>query len=167
MMAILNLQIMAVFSAIKNTGLTFPPTKITVNLAPADTRKVGPLFDLPIATGILISSEQLPISEKIHKTLFLGELALDGRLRRVTGVLPIVSAAKKKGLTSVFLPKENAAEASLVEGMTVFGANTLKEVVDHFHGVQKIEPQKPLSEEEIFADNSENSYIDFSSIAGQ
>ncbi len=156
-----------VFSAIKNTGLTFPPTKITVNLAPADTKKVGPLFDLPIATGILISSEQLPISEKIKKTLFLGELALDGRLRRVTGVLPIVSAAQKNGLTSVFLPQENAQEASLVEGITVFGAKTLKDVVDHFHGARAIVPQEPLTEEEIFTKNPENSFINFASIAGQ
>jgi len=128
-----------VFSAIKNSGMNFPPTKITVNLAPADTRKVGPLFDLPIATGILISSEQLPIEDRISDTLFLGELALDGRLRRVTGVLPIVSAAQKQGLTSVFLPKSNAAEASLVNGMKVFGAETLQEVVQHFKGIKLIE----------------------------
>ena len=155
-----------VFSAIKNSGMNFPPTKITVNLAPADTRKVGPLFDLPIATGILISSEQLPIEDRISDTLFLGELALDGRLRRVTGVLPIVSAAQKQGITSVFLPKSNAAEASLVEGVKVFGAETLQEVVQHFKGIKLIEEEPPLSEEEFFAVD-ENLYINFSSIAGQ
>ena len=155
-----------VFSAIKNTGLTFPPTKITVNLAPADTKKVGPLFDLPIATGILISSEQLAVDDKISDTLFLGELALDGRLRRVTGVLPIVSAAKKQGITKVFLPKSNAQEASLVEGMTVFGAETLQEVVLHLTGERLLTPEPPLSEEEFFGVDSDH-YINFSSIAGQ
>lgn len=156
-----------VFSAIKNTGLTFPPTRITVNLAPADTKKVGPLFDLPIAVGILISSEQLPILDKITKTLFLGELALDGRLRRVSGVLPIVSAAKDAGLDTVFLPKENAAEASLVEGITVFGANTLQEIVHHFTTEKTITPQDPITEEEIFSRKPSGTFIDFASISGQ
>ena len=155
-----------VFSSIKNSGMNFPPTKITVNLAPADTKKVGPLFDLPIAVGILMSSEQLPVEEEISRALFLGELALDGRLRRVTGVLPIVSAAKKQGLEMVFLPKSNAAEASLVEGMRVFGAETLQDVVQHLKGNTLLQQEPPLSEEEFFAVDDQ-SYINFSSIAGQ
>lgn len=155
-----------VFSAIRHSELQFPQTRITVNLAPADTKKAGPLFDLPIAIGMLQASEQIDAIEECKTSLFLGELALDGRLRHVSGVLPIVSAAKKIGIQHVFLPAENAKEAALVEGITVFGANTLKEVVDHLQKEKYIAPTSPQSEEELFAKKKEM-FLDFSAIVGQ
>lgn len=156
-----------VFSAIRNCDLKFPPTRITVNLAPADTRKSGPLFDLPIAIGILFSSEQIICEEKLfEESLFLGELALDGRLRHITGVLPLVAEAKRKGKTKIFLPKSDALEASLVDGLQIFGADTLLQVVHHLQGIKLIPDQEPLSEEEIFKKQTDY-YVDFSSIAGQ
>lgn len=156
-----------VFSAIRNSNLNFPPTRITVNLAPADTRKSGPLFDLPIAIGILFSSEQIKCEEEIfEQSMFMGELALDGRLRHVSGVLPLVADAKKKGKKYIFLPKSDAAEASLVDDIEIYGADTLLDVVQHLQGVSKISPQPALSEEEIFKKQSDH-YVNFASIAGQ
>ena len=155
-----------VFSAIRNSGLQFPPTRITVNLAPADIRKQGPLFDLSIAIGILGASEQIPLLCEYENALFLGELALDGRLRRVSGVLPIVSAAQEKGITQIFVPQENAAEASLIDDIDVFGASTLLEVFEHLTDTKKITPTPPLSEEEIFKVETDH-LVDFSSIVGQ
>ncbi len=113
-------------SAIKFSGFNFPRQKTIVNLAPADIKKVGSLFDLPIAIGILKSSDQLSISDKfedgdLEKTVFIGELALDGSLRSVTGVLPIVISMFEQGFTRVILPKENANEASVVDGVDVIG----------------------------------------------
>ncbi len=155
-----------VFSAIRHSGMQFPQTKITVNLAPADIKKAGPLFDLPISVGILLASEQLDFSDDLQKSLFLGEVALDGRLRHVSGVLPIVSAARKMGFTQVFLPKENAAEASLVEEISVFGANTLAEVIAHLNGHAPISPETSPSEEVLFSKKSAP-LLDFSAIVGQ
>lgn len=158
-----------VFSAIRNSNYTFPPTRITVNLAPADIRKSGPLFDLSIAIGILMASEQISFSEEEQneKLLYIGELALDGRLRHVSGVLPIVSAAQKEGYTHVFVPKDNAAEAALVENITVYGAETLSDVINHLNGSKKIEQEKMLTEEEIFKKDEKSYAVNFSSIVGQ
>jgi magnesium chelatase family protein len=96
-------------SAVRNSGLKFPPHKITVNLAPADLRKEGPAYDLPIAVGILIASGQVPAPR--HGCVFLGELSLDGRLRHTTGVLPMVGLAKERGITTVFVPEAAGAQA--------------------------------------------------------
>lgn len=157
-----------VFSAIRNSNYTFPPNRITVNLAPADTKKSGPLFDLPIAIGILTASEQISLSDQCEKSIFLGELALDGRLRSVSGVLPIVSSAKEKGFTTLFLPKTNAKEASLVEGVNIYGAETLSDVIQHIKGEHLISKEPFLSDEELFAQSpSSSSSVDFSSIVGQ
>ncbi len=156
-----------VFSAIRNSNYTFPPTRITVNLAPADIRKSGPLFDLSIAIGILMASEQIPYSDENEKFLFIGELALDGRLRHISGVLPIVSSAQKEGVTHVFVSKENAKEAALVEGVTVFGAEKLLDVIHHLNGTQEIEKEKMLTEEEIFKKDESIYEVNFSSIVGQ
>ena len=156
-----------VFSAIRNSNYTFPPTRITVNLAPADIRKSGPLFDLSIAIGILIASEQISYSKDNEKTLFIGELALDGRLRHISGVLPLVSAAQKEGITEVFVPKENAKEAALIENVTVYGAEKLRDVINHLNNEKKIEPEKMLTEEEIFKKDTNLYDVDFSSIVGQ
>ncbi|AFY39289.1 Mg chelatase, subunit ChlI [[Leptolyngbya] sp. PCC 7376] len=116
-------------AAIKNADFGFPVRKILVNLAPADLRKEGPSFDLPMAIGILAATEQVDLTV-LDDFLFLGELSLDGTLRTVAGVLPIAAAAKRLGIKRMVVPKSNAEEASVVEGLAVYGCNDLKEVVE-------------------------------------
>lgn len=118
-------------SAVKNSGFTFPAKKVIINLAPADLKKVGTNFDLPIAVGILAEEEAIA-SEKIVDYAFIGELSLDGDLRKVNGVLPLVLGLKSFGIKNVVVPKINAAEAALVEGINIYGAANLAEVVNHF-----------------------------------
>lgn len=118
-------------SAVKNSGFTFPAKKVIINLAPADLKKVGTNFDLPISVGILAEEEAIA-SEKIVDYAFIGELSLDGDLRKVNGVLPLVLGLKSFGIKNVVVPKINAAEAALVEGINVYGAANLSEVVNHF-----------------------------------
>lgn len=117
-------------SALKNSGRKFPAQKITVNLAPADVKKEGSCFDLAIAVGILKATEQLTGAD-LSGIVFLGELALDGSLRPVTGILPLLISAKAKGYTSFMLPAGNAKEAAYIAGVQVYAARTLTEVVDH------------------------------------
>ena len=111
-------------SAIKNSGFKSPKShnhKVVISLAPADLKKEGPLFDLPMAIGYLIASEE--VKANIEKVLFLGELGLDGTLRAVRGVLPAVREAKKRGFTEVIVPKENALESALIRGIKTYGAD--------------------------------------------
>ncbi|MGG3306384.1 YifB family Mg chelatase-like AAA ATPase [Paenibacillus lautus] len=115
-------------ASIKNCGFTYPLKRITVNLAPADLRKEGSSFDLAIAVGILLTSEQWTFSNA-GQMLILGELALDGTLRPITGVLPMVEQAKKEGYAGVILPRENAPEAALIGGIEVYGLQHLKELI--------------------------------------
>ncbi|MBO7219386.1 MAG: YifB family Mg chelatase-like AAA ATPase, partial [Clostridia bacterium] len=114
-------------SAIKNSALVYPASKITVNLAPADTKKDGPIYDLPIAIGILKAFNQ--ITESIKDYIILGELGLDGTIKKINGVMPILIAARLKGYKNFILPKENMVEASFIEGITVYGVESLKETV--------------------------------------
>ncbi len=116
-------------AAIKNAGFAFPLRKILINLAPADLRKEGPCFDLPISIGILAASEQVEI-ELLNKYLFLGELSLDGSLRPVAGVLPVAAAAQKLGLRGLVVPLDNAQEAAVVKNLMVYGFKHLTEVVE-------------------------------------
>lgn len=118
-------------SAIKHTGFDSPKSKnqkITISLSPADLKKEGPLFDLPIAMAYLVASGELSLTEKI---IFIGELGLDGALKTVKGVLNVVLAAKENGFTKVIVPEDNATEAALVEGMEIYKAKDLKTVIDH------------------------------------
>lgn len=130
-------------SAIKNTGADFPPRRITVNLAPADLPKEGPSYDLPIALGILIASEQLKANTK--DSLFLGELSLDGNLRHVNGVLSSVLLARDKKIKSVFVPQVNAVEASVVKQVDIYPVNSLFELFNHLSGRNEIKKQKLTS----------------------
>nr|WP_328699943.1 magnesium chelatase domain-containing protein [Chengkuizengella marina] len=114
-------------AAIKNCGFVFPLQRITINLAPADLRKEGSSFDLAIALGILVASHQLQV-ENLSKTLIIGELALDGTLRAVPGVLPMVDYAHKQGLHQVILPKNNASEAALIEHCKVIPISHLNDL---------------------------------------
>jgi magnesium chelatase family protein len=119
-------------SAIRNSFYKFPNRRITVNLAPADLKKEGPAYDLPIAVGILISSGQL--NADLSHSIFLGELSLDGKLRHTHGVLPMVALARDKGLSTVFVPCDDAKEASLIDDVHVFPAESLAQLVVHLQG---------------------------------
>ena len=130
-------------SAIKNSGADFPAKRITVNLAPADLPKEGPSYDLPIALGILIASEQLKAD--ISTSFFMGELSLDGRLRYTNGILPQVILAKEKRLKRIFLPHINAREASIIKGVEIYPAKDLASLFDHLNGTLPIQPQKHTS----------------------
>ena len=143
-----------VHSAIKNSGFSFPLGRVIVNLAPADIRKEGTNFDLPIAVGIL-KEEGIEIPDDLQ-TAFLGELSLDGSLRRINGVLPLVSGLKEQGITKVFVPEENAKEAALVQGIQVFGAKHLVDIVNHFS-------EKPINETVVDINKylEENALIDY------
>ncbi|MDP1846032.1 MAG: YifB family Mg chelatase-like AAA ATPase, partial [Candidatus Moranbacteria bacterium] len=137
-------------SAIKNSGFK-PPHRcghITINLAPADIRKEGPLYDLPIALGFLIATGQ--IKADIEKKLFIGELSLDGKLRPVSGVLPIAIMAKDKGISEMIVPFENAKEAAVVEGLRVIPAKNFQELIAHLAGEKMIEPEPPQDLGKIF-----------------
>ena len=125
-------------SAVKNSAMRFPVTKITVNLAPADIKKEGSHYDLPIAVSILKASDQLPFNT--DGTVFLGELALDGALRAVTGILPMLISAKAKGFSRFIVPAANANEASFIEGAEVYALKSLKEVAELISGERVFSP---------------------------
>src|SRR3712207_659599 len=118
-----------VVAAVQNSGYLVPPKRITVNLAPADIAKSGSGFDLPIAMGIMAATGQLRSEERLGRYLLLGELALDGGLRHIRGALPMAIMARAAGFAGIVLPRENVAEAAVVEGLEVRGADTLIEVI--------------------------------------
>ena len=157
-------------AALRNTGADLPPKRITVNLAPADLPKEGPAYDLPIALGILIASGQLSAPD-LSDSIFLGELSLDGSLRRIWGVLPISIMVKNKSFKNIFVPKDNQQEASIVDKITVYPTATLKELFDHFNsshlrpeGQKRIMPAK--HKKPNFSNHLETEY-DFENIRGQ
>jgi len=113
-------------SAIRNSNFVLPPKKVVVNLSPANMRKRGSIFDLPIAVAILVALEELP-EECLNETLIAGELSLDGGVRRVSGILPIVLEAKKQGYKQCIIPMENLQEGELIEGIQVIGVKNLQE----------------------------------------
>lgn len=147
-------------SAIKNSGKKIAPSKITVNLAPADVKKEGSSLDLPIALGILCSSGQLEAD--LSDVVILGELSLDGTLRHVTGLLPMIISAYKDGYKKFIVPKSNEQEASFIDGVSVYAAESLKTVIDHISGLIPIEPtahKEFLLEKKNFAYSSDLSYV--------
>lgn len=125
-------------AAIKNSGLTFPMRRMACNLAPADLKKEGPAYDLPIAVGILMASGQVPLQE--NPALFLGELSLDGGLRHANGILPMVSMARERRIDTVYVPAEDAREAALVEGVKVIPVESLAALVSHLRDEMPIQP---------------------------
>lgn len=155
-------------SAIKNSGFTFPSLRVVVNLAPADIKKEGTNFDLPIAVGVLIESGFIDI-EQTKNTAFLGELSLDGSLRSVNGILPLVSGLKDFGMKSVIVPMSNAKEAALVDGIEVLGAEYLCDVVNHFSGNSDTKlAQITVNIKEYLQENAKSDYIyDFKDVKGQ
>ena len=151
-------------AAIKNSGYRFPRSHVTVNLAPADIKKEGTGFDLPIAVGIL-AAEELIKEDTLQNCLFIGELSLDGSIKGVRGVLPAALKAKEIGIQSVFVPQDNAAEAAMVDGINVFPVNTLPDVVEFLSGRSNIEPLA-LDINKIFQETRQYD-VDFNEIKGQ
>jgi len=150
-------------SAIRNSGLQFPQGRLTINLAPADLRKEGPAYDLPIALGVLIASQQLFSSPE--GAMVIGELSLDGSVRHVKGVLPMAAKARDEGIDALYVPPEDAPEAALVEGLTVYPVPTLGRLVSHLLDITPIAPYEP---ERLFDPDDVPTYAtDFSEIKGQ
>jgi len=150
-------------SAIKNSGFFFPLSRITVNLAPGDLRKEGPQYDLPIAIGLLAASGQIK-SLAFEDKVFIGELSLSGELKAVKGVLPIVRRAKRLGYQEFVVPKESASEATLIEGVSVYGLDSLTQVVSFLNGDLVVEPASPTSLRSACAFPTN---LDFGEIKGQ
>jgi len=137
-----------VYSAIKNAGLMYPRRALTVNLAPASVRKEGPAYDLPIALGVLVTTEQLA-PEKLDKTLVLGELSLDGTVRHVRGVLPMAATARREGFPRLFCPEVDAAEAALIPGLEVIPVRSLTDLTAHLSGYAPIPPHPPVEVDDV------------------
>ena len=152
-------------SALKNVGLKMPGKKLVINMAPADIRKEGSAYDLTIAIGILAASGQMN-EEQVSDYLIMGELSLDGGLQPMKGALPIAIQARKEGFKGFILPKINAKEAAVVDGIDVYGVDNIKEVIDFFNGensMQKVE----IDTRKEFYENLNNSEFDFEDVKGQ
>lgn len=151
-------------SAIKNSGYKYPIERITVNLAPADTKKEGPVYDLPIALGVLSAMEQVN-HENLSKYIVLGELGLNGEVRKVNGVLPTLISARQDGYKKVIIPKDNCIEASFIEGMEMYGVSSLKEAVEFLNGELELKPVEH-SDYEVTKQKKKKS-LDFKYVKGQ
>lgn len=151
-------------ASIKNIGATFPTKRIVINLAPANYRKEGVIYDLPIAIALLSATEQIHIKEN-ETTAFIGELSLDGTLNPVSGVLPMTIAAFQKGIKRIFVPSKNASEAAVIEGIDVYAVESLSDVIAHFTG------EKPLNPYTVDTNNLfscvNTSIFDFCDVKGQ
>ncbi len=153
-----------VLTAMTNSGFRFTFGRTTINLAPADVKKEGPSFDLPIAIGMLAASEQM-VTDQLENFVMVGELALDGGLRPVKGVLPIALSARKAGKTGMFVPVENAAEAAVVSGLQIIPVRNLREAASFLEGEVKISPTR-VDVSRIFDEDHEDD-IDFAEVKGQ
>jgi magnesium chelatase family protein len=153
-------------AAFANNDLKFPGREITVNMAPADIRKEGSVYDLPIAIGILAVSGQVEC-QKLTDYIMIGELSLDGSLQSTKGVLPIAIQAKKEGFKGIIVPKENALEAAVVDGIEVYGATSITQVMDFLNG-KKGAMERIEHEKDVFTTEEDNlSMVDFEEVKGQ
>ena len=152
-------------AALKNIGKKIPGKKITINMAPADIRKEGSAYDLPIAIGILAASEQIK-SDLLDQYLIMGELSLDGGLQPVKGALPIAIEARKQGFKGLILPKQNEREAAIVSDLEVYGFENIREVIDFFNGESSQQPLFINTREEFFSRLNEYEF-DFTDVKGQ
>lgn len=148
-------------AALQNNGYKIPGKKITLNMAPADMRKEGSAYDLPLAMGILIATEQIYCQQDIEEYIIMGELSLDGTLQPIIGALPITLQAKKENFKGIILPKQNAMEAAIVNDMEVYGVENIMEVIDFFTKLKplkqtKIDVEKDLSSNNIFQHDFED-----------
>lgn len=152
-------------AALTNAGFRIPGKKITINMAPADIRKEGSAYDLSLAIGILAASEQIA-SDRVGEYIIMGELALDGGLRPIKGVLPIAIQARKEKFKGIILPLQNAREAAIVNDLDVLGVEDIKQVIDFFNGDAKIEPTVIDTRDEFY--HQLNAFdVDFSDVKGQ
>lgn len=151
-------------TAIKNSDIEFQSKRIVVNLAPADTKKEGSSYDLPISIGILIAMEVITNAD-IEKVAFIGELSLDGSLNKVNGILPMCIEAAKLGIKQIIVPEENGSEAGIVAGVEILPARNLTQVINHLNRVEKIKPIN-VNVEDLFKVSKEYN-IDFSEVKGQ
>lgn len=151
-------------AAIKNSEIEFPSRKILVNLAPANTKKEGSLFDLPIAIGILIATEVIE-NANINNYIFIGELSLNGKLNKVKGILPMCIEASRLGIKNVILPEENAREAAIVKDINVIPAKNLKQVINFLNRTEEIDVQT-VEIADLFKNNKQ-CIADFSEVKGQ
>ena len=151
-------------SAIKNTGFRFPAKHIVINLAPASKRKEGSGYDLPMALSIICATEQI-YAPDLSKCAFFGELSLDGTVQPINGILPMIISAYKSGFTDMFVPTENADEASVIEGVNIYPVSSLKALCDHFCDIQKINVHK-IDLTNYFASSASN-VLDFCDVKGQ
>jgi len=153
--------------AIKNLNYKFPSKKILINLAPANLRKGGSKFDLPIAIGILLSMGIISknVQSQLYNTIFIGELSLSGKVNKVNGVLPMCIEARNQGIKRVILPEGNSHEVAVVKDLEIISVKTLKEAVEYLNGTRKI-VKAEVDIQDIF-EHGENSKIDFSEVKGQ
>src|SRR5258708_5108201 len=151
-------------SAVTNSQFNFPIQRITVNLAPADTKKEGPSFDLPMAVGILVASGKLP-QKSVEGFWMVGELALDGKIRPIRGALSIALAARDAKIAGLLVPAENAKEAAVVQEVPVYAVKNLREAIEFFNGAKKLQPTQVDIEGEF---KQHSTYkVDFSDVKGQ
>lgn len=154
-----------IISALQVNGYKFPSRQIVVNMAPADIRKEGSSYDLPLAIGILASAGEVS-TEKLSQYLIIGELSLDGSLQPIKGALPIAISARTQGFKGFILPKQNAKEAAVVNNLHVYGVENIKEVIEFFNGERELEPTIVHTREEFFQHQNNFSY-DFADVKGQ
>lgn len=154
-----------IISALHENGYKMPTTSLTINMAPADIRKEGSAYDLPLAIGILSASETIS-SEKLSQYLVMGELSLDGTIQPIKGVLPMAIKAREEGFKGLIIPQQNAREAAVVNNLEVYGVTNIKEVIEFFNDERELEPTVVNTREEFF--NSQNLYdFDFAEVKGQ
>ena len=150
-------------TAIKNSSCSYPQTRVSVNLAPADVPKLGTHYDLPIALAILKASDQINFNHL--NRLFLGELSLNGELRQIPGVLAVALKAKELKIKELYVPKENAKEAALVDGVIVYAVSSLKQLLEHLLGIRELVPEALVDAASIL--NNLKISLDMKDIAGQ
>ncbi|MGN1239283.1 MAG: YifB family Mg chelatase-like AAA ATPase [Paludibacteraceae bacterium] len=154
-----------IYSAMQVNGFRFPSHSYTINMAPADVKKEGASYDLPLAIGILAGDEQVK-SERLGDFLIMGELSLDGSLQPIRGALPITLAARREGFKGIILPMQNAAEAAVADGIEVYGMEHLLDVVRFLNGMQQVEPYR-VDVAQLFAESDHAGELDFSDVRGQ
>ena len=148
-------------SPIKNCGFRFPAGRITINLAPADRKKEGSIYDLPILLAVLKASEQFKYD--LSDSIAVGEVALDGNIRPVNGILAIAITARQNGVKNLFVPFDNAREAAVIDGINVYGVASLKQLIRHFSGEEPIIKSEKTSAKALPL----SSQLDFSDVKGQ
>jgi len=153
-----------ILSALQVNGYKFPTSQIVINMAPADIRKEGSAYDLPLAIGMMAAKENVS-TEKLGKYIIMGELSLDGSLQTIKGALPIAIKAREEGYEGLIVPRQNAREAAVVNNLKVYGSNNIKEVIGFFNGEETLEQTIVNTREEFYAQQTSFEF-DFSDVKG-